>query len=254
MPSLRALLNRLLRPAGWEIVRRPDQVIPPDLPDAAAYTGPEDHARLFRPWLAADFTRWLTPAVTGNTMLSRQKLYLLSRMVEQTLDVPGDLFEAGAGSGGSGRLMLDILRARGVRKRLWLLDTFAGYQKVDADRDGTHMRVNDCRCAGVDEVRALLANDTHEVRLVPGLIPGTLAEVTSDALSFAHIDVNLYEPTRAALEFVLDRLQPGGVVVFDDYNWPATVGARRAIDEVCAARGRTVVSVPESTQAFLLQR
>ena len=43
-------------------------------------------------------------------------------------------------------------------------------------------------------------------------------------------------------------------MVFDDYNWPATVGARRAIDEVCGARGRTVVSVPESTQAFLLQR
>jgi SAM-dependent methyltransferase len=253
MGSARDILNRLLKPAGWELARLPRQVIPPDLPDAEAYSGPEHHARMFRPWQAASFRRRLTPEVTANTMLSHQKLYFLSRMLEQTLGVPGDVFEAGAGSGGSGRLMLDLLRERKSTKRLWLLDTFAGYQRVDADRDGSHMRVHDCRCAGVDDVRALLANDTNDVRLVPGLIPGTLAEVDAPALSFAHIDVNLYEPTRAALEFVLDRLQPGGAVVFDDYNWPATMGARRAIDDVCAARGRSVISLPESTQAFLLQ-
>jgi len=66
--------------------------------------------------------------------------------------------------------------------------------------------------------------------------------------------VNLHQPTRAATEFCWDRLVPGGIMVFDDYGWPATFGARTAIDEVCAARGAEVICLPETTQAFLIKR
>ncbi len=254
MGTLAQFINVLLRPAGFELVRLPpSQVLPAELPDAALYTRPENYHRLFRPWLGGDFDRWFTPAVTDNTMLSRQKLYFLLRMVEQTLGVPGDLFEAGAGSGGSGRLMLDVLRAHGSKKALWLLDTFAGYQKIDPARDGTHMQVNDCKCRSFEDVGRLVQNDTNAVHLVQGLIPGTLAQVTTREISFAHIDVNLHEPTKAALEFVLERLSHGGVVVFDDYNWPATFGARQAIDEVCARHRLPVIGLPESTQAFVVK-
>lgn len=254
MSALTQLINTLLRPLRFELVRLPPgQVIPPELPEAALYRRPENFHRLYQPWHGPELERWFTPEVRDNTLLSRQKLYFLLRMVEQTLAVPGDLFEAGAGSGGSGRLMLDVLRARDCRKRMWLLDTFAGYQKVDPAKDGAHVRVNDCRCRSFADVERLLQNDTNEVRLIQGLIPGTLAQVTTDAISCAHIDVNLHEPTKAALEFVLARLSRGGVVVFDDYNWPATYGARQAIDEVCARHGLSAVSLPESTQAFLLR-
>jgi hypothetical protein len=254
MGTLANLINGLLRPAGIELVRLPRrQVMPAELPDAPLYTGPEDYHRLLRPWRGAEFARWFTPSVTDNTMLSRQKLYFLLRMVQQTLGVPGDLFEAGAGSGGSGRLMLDVLRGHGSTKSLWLLDTFEGYQKVDPAKDGAHMQVNDCKCRSFEDVTRLLANDTNAVHLVKGLIPGTLAQVTAPAISFAHIDVNLHEPTKAALEFALERLSRGGVIVFDDYNWPATFGARQAIDEVCARHRLPVISLPESTQAFVVK-
>ena len=100
MGSLANLINGFLKPVGIELVRLPRrQVMPAELPDPALYTGPEDYHRLFRPWRGAEFDRWFTPAVTDNTMLSRQKLYFLLRMVQQTLGVPGDIFEAGAGSG-----------------------------------------------------------------------------------------------------------------------------------------------------------
>jgi predicted O-methyltransferase YrrM len=252
--SLANLINGFLKLVGIELVRLPRrQVMPAELPDAPLYTGPEDYHRLLRPWRSAEFDRWFTPSVTDNTMLSRQKLYFLLRMVQQTLGVSGDVFEAGAGSGGSGRLMLDVLRSHGSAKALWLLDTFEGYQQVDPAKDGAHMQVNDCKCRSLEDVTRLLANDTNAVHLVKGLIPGTLAQVTAPAISFAHIDVNLHEPTKAALEFALERLSRGGVIVFDDYNWPATFGARQAIDEVCAHHRLPVISLPESTQAFIVK-
>jgi len=229
------------------------QIIPEIVPDPDLYVGPEDFSRLFRPWRGEEFSRILTPQITGNTMLSRQKLYLLLHLCRQTLNVEGDVFEAGVASGGSARLMLDCLIGHQVRKTAWLLDTFEGYQNVDKCRDGAHVRLNQCRGNSLDEVARLLANDSVPVKLIKGLIPATLAEVKTARISFAHIDVNLYEPTLAATEFCLQRLVPGGIMVFDDYCWPATYGARKAIDEACGAVGQTVICVPESTQAFLIR-
>ena len=140
-----------------------------------------------------------------------------------------------------------------MTKTLWLLDTFEGYQKIDQKKDGAHVQINQCRCNSYEEVERLLANNEVSVNLIKGLIPATLAKVSTNKICFAHIDVNLYEPTLAATEFCLDRLVPGGIMVFDDYCWPATYSARKAIDEACADLKQAVICVPESTQAFLIR-
>jgi SAM-dependent methyltransferase len=239
---------------GWQLAPLEiRQIIPEIIPDPELYAGPEEFSRLFRPWLGEEFGRLLTLQITSNTGLSRQKLYLLFHLCSQTLDLDGDIFEAGVGSGGSARLVLDCLLNQKVRKTLWLLDTFEGYQKIDRQKDGAHVQINQCRGKSFEEVERLLANDTAAVKLIKGLIPGTLADVTTSKICFAHIDVNLFEPTLAATEFCLRRLVPGGIIVFDDYCWPATYSARKAIDEACGAVGQTVICVPESTQAFLIR-
>ncbi len=251
---LRRLINQCLRPLHLELVRLPSQVIPDPLPQAELYTGPEDYARLFRPWRSEATKRWLRPAVRDNTMLSDQKLYTILHAVKLTRAVPGDFFEAGTGSGGAARLMLDVSRELGVRRCGWFLDTFEGYQKIDPARDGSHVAVNQCRLAPLEEVTQLLRDELAEVHVIAGLIPGTLAEVKAEQIAFAHIDVNLHEPTLTATEFCLQRLAPNGIIVFDDYNWPACYAARQAIDQVCGRFGLEVFALPESTQAILLKR
>lgn len=150
--------------------------------------------------------------------------------------------------------MLDCLRACKAPKSMWLLDTFSGYANIDSQKDGQHVKPNQCQGDTRKQVAALLANDTIPVNLIEGIIPGTLKEVKADTLCFAHIDVNLYEATLAATEFCLERLSSGGMMVFDDYSWPATYGARQAIDEACRKRHLNVICLPESTQAFLIKK
>jgi hypothetical protein len=254
MKIIRRLLQIPLARFGYQLTRFDSrQIIPEIIPDPELYVGPEEFCRLFRPWLGEEFGRLLTPQITRNTGLSRQKLYLLWHLCRQTQALEGDIFEAGVGSGGSARLILDALLLQNVRRTVWLLDTFEGYQKIDRKQDGAHVQMNQCRGNSYEEVERLLANDIVAVKLIKGLIPATLAEVATNKICFAHIDVNLYEPTLAATEFCLRRLVPGGIMVFDDYCWPATYSARKAIDEACNKFGQIVICVPESTQAFLIR-
>ncbi len=52
----------------------------------------------------------------------------------------------------------------------------------------------------------------------------------------------------------MNQMENGGVIVFDDYCWPAKFGARQAIDEVCAGWNEEILSVPATMQAFLMKR
>jgi hypothetical protein len=46
-----------------------------------------------------------------------------------------------------------------------------------------------------------------------------------------HIDCDLYEPAKAAIEFFYPRLSPGGLLIFHDYANPSWDGIRRSVDE-----------------------
>jgi len=249
------LILSLLHRVGIGVHRvNREQILPLEIPDLDDYLPPEDYSRLFRPWHSPDFLRLLHSGVRENSMLSPQKLYTLKQLLLSTLRLEGDIFEAGTCSGGSARFMLDVTISTRTEKAFWLLDTFTGYQKIDSARDGTHAKIADCRGKSIDEVRSLLTPSPMPVHLIPGLIPQSLSQVKADCFCFAHIDVNLHEPTRDATEFCLERMVPGGIILFDDFNWPATYGARQAIEEIAEKWNHPIISLPESTQAFLIRQ
>lgn len=48
-------------------------------------------------------------------------------------------------------------------------------------------------------------------------------------ISLLHIDVDIYEPTKLALEILYDKVVPGGVIIMDDYG--CVEGGTIAIEE-----------------------
>ncbi|WP_443645043.1 TylF/MycF/NovP-related O-methyltransferase [Candidatus Ponderosibacter sp. Uisw_141_02] len=76
-----------------------------------------------------------------------------------------------------------------------------------------------------------LVCDKHKIHLIKGWIPQTFEEVDVGQVSFALIDVDLYEPTKQSLEWIYPKLLKTGILLFDDYGDPECIGAKEAIDE-----------------------
>jgi len=104
--------------------------------------------------------------------------------------------------------------------------------------------------APLGQVREALA-EFPGVAFHPGWIPPVLAGLPETRWSFVHVDVDLYEPTRACLEYFYPRMVAGGVIVCDDYGTPAFPGARRAWREFCEGAKLGFVALPTG-QAVLI--
>jgi O-methyltransferase len=95
---------------------------------------------------------------------------------------------------------------------------------------------------GEAEARALL--EPFGAVVCTGWTPGVFGQADLEHLCFAHIDVDLYEPTRASIEFFYPRLVPGAVLVCDDYGLTTCPGATRAMDEYMSERPERILHCP----------
>lgn len=98
----------------------------------------------------------------------------------------------------------------------------------------------------------------HSMKPFPGVaihegwIPAVFAELPDSGWAYVHVDVDLYAPTLAALEYFFPRLVPRGVLICDDYGAPSFPGARRAWDAFCDREDVPFVVLPTG-QAVLMK-
>ena len=72
--------------------------------------------------------------------------------------------------------------------------------------------------------------------LYKGRFQDTCSQFGAGKIHFVHLDVDIYEPTRFALDFFDSRLVVGGIVIVDDYGFVTCPGAKRAVDEFLSSR------------------
>lgn len=164
------------------------------------------------------------PASSPIRIYSYHALYL---MALQSLNVDGDFIECGVYKGGSASFLAMVMEGSG--KRLRLFDTFSGMPECDAARDPLHVK-GDFSDVSIDEVRSVVGREQF-VSLHPGVIPQSFDALNDVQIAFAHVDVDIYESTRACCEFIYPRLSSGGVMVLDDYGHRSCLGAKQAVDE-----------------------
>jgi len=192
----------------------------------------------------------------------------LAEYLRRSLPLDGDVCEFGVADGGSAALLAQVMKPGA--KRLWLFDSFRGFSPPT----GRDILLRDHRGmspAGPIEgqlsypeerVRERLAETGFPpamTRIVPGFVEETLRGCGPDlpqAVCFAYIDLGLYEPVLATLEFLDPVLRPGGYIVIDDYECYST-GVKTAVDEFLASRAGnyTLETVPRLHGYFaILQR
>jgi SAM-dependent methyltransferase len=183
------------------------------------------------------------------------RLLALMLNVKKLLDeehVPGSLAEVGVWRGNTAAVLAFYAQKHG--RQLYLFDTFSGFD--DGDLKGVDAgRSKFFADTSVEGVRRLVGDLHSEVRFVVGRFPQSVTgEVARERFSVVSVDCDLEEPTRAALEFFHERLNPGGMLFLHDYanpNWP---GVRAAVDEFCAVRGLSVVLLPDKSGTAVLAK
>jgi len=196
----------------------------------------------YSPWLTDEPFQRTFAQIRRNTLVDEWRCYELWSLLGELSDVPGAVLEVGVWRGGTGALMAKRCQELGVTDPVLLCDTWTGIVKTtEVDtyyEDGKH---DDSSKATVEElVRRLGVQD--RVRLLEGIFPDDTGH-EAEGLDFrlVHIDVDVYQSARDVFEWAWSRLASGGVVVFDDYGGPATLGVARFVDEQRGMADRLVI-------------
>lgn len=188
----------------------------------------------------------------------RDRFQFLVRKLESTLALEGRVAECGCFRGLSSFLLCSRLRQHdpafdGTGYEIY--DSFQGLSEAvaqDTEAEETEAVAEVRRnmrpgmyAAPLEHVQRSLAAFPR-IAWFPGWIPAAFDPANAGRYRFAHVDVDLYQPTRDSFEYFWPRLVPGGVIVCDDYNWP---GAKRAVEAFCAEAGVGFETTP-SNQAW----
>jgi O-methyltransferase len=172
--------------------------------------------------------------------------YTLRQLLSLVNHVPGDTAECGVHIGTSSWFICDHFR--GSDRTHHAFDSFEGLSEPSA-LDGSFWRAGDLRSTE-DHARAALS--PFDARLYPGWFPDRFDQVADRTFAFVHVDVDLYEPTRHAIEFFYPRMAPGGVILLDDHGLITCPGATRAVEEYMADRPEPIVLLTTG-QAMILK-
>jgi len=199
-----------------------------------------------RPWDTEPAFLTFANDVADHTLVDRQRLYMLYQLVNQTRRLPGAVAEVGVYRGGTARFLARMLA--GARP-LFLFDTFQGMPETHPTHD--FVKRGDFADTSLEKVRAYVG-ESDGVRFFPGLFPDSAGPVGDQTFSLVHVDVDIYASVLSCCEFFFPRLNPGGVMVFDDYGLITCAGAKIALDEFCAARGEVPIYLA-SGQCLLIR-
>ena len=220
------------------------------LPDGYAYGRfqsdlPVLHAYHLDPLIAATMAQLADAGVVP--LVDRFRMLILKQLLLSTAPVAGEVWELGVYTGGTARLIRNVLVADEAPPPLRLFDTFAGMPATDPARD-LHQEGDfaDVTLAGVQN---LVGNEPF-IDYRAGMVPTTFAGLEHVTIRFAHIDLDIHAPIAAAIAFVFPRMPPGGVMLFDDYGFATCPGARIAVNEAFDALRVPVVVLPTG-QAFV---
>ncbi len=172
-----------------------------------------------------------------------ERKFTLYKIAKSLRGISGDIAECGVFRAGSSYLMLAA--SDKDKKHLHGFDSFEGLSEPD-DRDAVEnshsfkWKKNDM-AVGEGIAMHNLEKFEGQYTLYKGWIPDRFNEVKDEKFSLVHIDVDLYEPTFAALEFFYPRMVNGGIIVCDDYGSEACPGALKAMDDFFTKQHKTVI-------------
>jgi O-methyltransferase len=157
-------------------------------------------------------------------------------------NVQGLFAEAGVYQGASAQVLHHLEPFR----KFHLFDTFQGFSAKDLQGETGEAATYTTRSFADTHInmvkRKIGGNENIYFHI--GYFPDTVHGMEEESFALVNLDMDLYLPTKAALEFFYPRLSPGGVILIHDYN-PKWEGICKAVDEFTGTLPESLILVPD---------
>jgi len=175
-------------------------------------------------------------------------------MFMKTISISGSIVECGVSKGGTISFIKNLQKEFDCSRKIWGFDSFEGFSQPNL-KDGSSFSnnydyFNQKYTNALDSVRQSISDLTsvninnNEIFLIKGWIPDSFEHYDGSPVSLLNLDVDIYEPTKATLEFFWPLLKEDAIILLDEYDfgldaekWP---GAKLAIDEFCNKKNISV--------------
>ena len=183
------------------------------------------------------------PGSHGNENYIHDRKFILYSLAKSLKHVPGDIAECGVYTGASSFILLAA--TQDTNKQLYGFDSFKGVSNPALEDVVYSAHLNKWKkndmATNESSTELNLQTFGERVTLFKGWIPSRFSEVEKIKFCLVHIDVDLYAPTKASIEFFYEKLYSGGLIVCDDYGSETCPGAKKAMDEFAHSIERHVV-------------
>jgi hypothetical protein len=174
-------------------------------------------------------------------------------LFKKVVDLPGVIIDLGVFRGSSTftwAKLCEIFCPTDIRKVVYGFDTFSGFPQLSLD-DGTENIEQDITEGGYfggDTIEKDLLNaqqamnyDRHlrhrdRIEFIKGDVLDTIPKFIVKKgnglrIALLNLDLDLYEPTKIALEYFVPKMVRGGIIILDEYAVDTFGGESKAVDE-----------------------
>ncbi len=192
-----------------------------------------------------------------------QRIYGFFHLLNQLKGIEGEIVEFGVGRGRYISIFAFANECFQLRKEIFGFDSFEGFPQPHENDIGTRVTEIQSVC-GWDDVqpemilhalsadissvgsKSLFENSEPSVNLIKGYFKDTISDNLPNKIAFLHLDADLYESTKIALQYSLPRMSKGGIIIFDELHekekWP---GVQKAVEEECLPKNLNPKWIPE---------
>lgn len=179
-------------------------------------------------------------------------------LFKKVVEVPGVIVDLGVFRGASTftwAKLCEIFCPTDIRKTIFGFDTFAGFPEISAE-DGQENPEQDVVKGGyyggasvendLSIAQEAMNQDRHlrhknRIEFVKGDVMQTIPQFVKAKghglrIAMLNLDLDLYEPTKVALEYFVPLMAPGGVIILDEYAIDTFGGETKAVDEYFIGR------------------
>jgi len=176
------------------------------------------------------------------------RLLALYEIFKRVLPIKGSIVECGVYRGFSlmaWAQMSAVMEPNNLTRRIYGFDTFKGFAGVGKN-DSTKLlkaRKGTLRSDSYEELKKLIGiydsnrflGHVGKVQLIKGEVSKTVPRFVQDnrhlVVSLLFLDMDLYDPTKIAIETFIPRMPKGAIIAFDELDNPIWPGETMALLE-----------------------